>query len=153
MENRYFVQERPGLASALAIIGGAVVFLLFFGLGIGGFIGWLIGTGIAGLCLYIAYEHARAVYEIRLQTGKTGTITFRRDLGSVTVAVRDITVLRGIRTTDYGSVEWAMGVWDSYGHVIHVGYFHGAREFITELTQLNPRIEVTGVWPSIGFPE
>ena len=153
MENRFYLWDPEDfIREVLLVIGFAGVFLLGFGLGMGSLAGWLIGIGLAGFILAVGgYGATHHVHEIRL--GKSSTVTFSRVLGSVTMAVNDITVVRGIRTASYdGSVEWEMEVRDRHGRVVRVGYFHRAREFVTDLTALNPGIDVYGEWPSIGFP-
>jgi hypothetical protein len=92
------------------------------------------------------------LYGIRVTA--TGDVVFLRLSGNLSIAAMDIASVQGVRTAQYnGTVEWTMDVRDRTGLRITVGLFGEARASVQAITALNPQIDVTGDWPSAGFPE
>jgi hypothetical protein len=153
---RYFVYQYagPGVGCGWAWIGA-----LWAGMALMSLMAddWRFGVGaVTVITLPFALRYAWGLLSIvdEVVVRSDGSIELVSEWRRRTVRASDIRRVRGIRQMGYnGRVSWEMKIDHGARRAIKVDHFDEARQFINDLRALNPYIEVSGEWPSIGYPE
>jgi hypothetical protein len=153
---RYFVYQ---YADSSVGCGWAWIGTLWAGMALMSLIAddWRFGVGaVTVITLPFALRYAWGLLSIvdEIVVRSDGAVEFVADWRRRTVQARDIRRVRGIRQTGYnGRVNWEMKIDHGAWRAIKEDHFDEARQFIDDLKRINPYIDVSGEWPSIGYPE
>ena len=158
MSRRYVVYRYAGFGDGCGWIWMAAMWAFFVLVIIGPMSDdWVFALGaptvmMLPFALMQAWHLCRTVHEIYVASD--GTIEFVSKWRRQAVLARDIRHIQGIRSADYnGRVQWQVKIIYGTRRVVKIDYFDEARDFLHDVTALNPLIDVTGEWPSLGYPE